>query len=139
MYVRAVDAAGNKDLLYVLNHNVYEWHYVSPAPLDIIFGVIGAFFGALFLAWLEQKRRQRKRAMEVFRALFFLSTSPPRLSLSLWLPVRAHFITATFPAPSHASPLPSPLSPLTSHPTPHPTPLSLPPLLATLLILSGTP
>ena len=64
MYVRAVDPSGNKDLLYVYGSNVYEWHYVSPAPLDIIFGVIGAFFGFLLLAYLEKKRRERKRAME---------------------------------------------------------------------------
>ena len=64
LYVRAVDPAGNKDLLYVYGKNIYEWNYVSPAPLDIIFGVIGSFFGGLLLAYLDKKRRERKRAME---------------------------------------------------------------------------
>jgi hypothetical protein len=39
LYVRAVDPSGNRDKFYYEGVNVYEWNYVSPAPLDIIFGV----------------------------------------------------------------------------------------------------
>jgi hypothetical protein len=39
LYVRAVDAAGNRDLEFVAGENVYQWRYVSPTPWDIIFGV----------------------------------------------------------------------------------------------------
>jgi hypothetical protein len=38
--VRAVDPAGNRDALYVMGRNVYNWYYLSPTPWDIILGTV---------------------------------------------------------------------------------------------------
>ena len=36
VYARAIDAAGNKDYLYVPKVNVHQWYYLSPIPWTII-------------------------------------------------------------------------------------------------------
>jgi hypothetical protein len=38
--VRAVDPAGNRDAVYVMGRNVYNWYYLSPTPWDIILGTL---------------------------------------------------------------------------------------------------
>ena len=64
LYVRAVDPAGNRDIEYSMNVNVYNWYYTSPVPLDIILGSIGAFLFILLIAFIEYRRRIKKAAME---------------------------------------------------------------------------
>jgi hypothetical protein len=64
LYVRAVDPAGNRDEKYEKGRNVFAWNYVSPTPLDIIFGCVAGFLFLAFLAYLEYRRRVKKAAME---------------------------------------------------------------------------
>eukprot|EP01039_Chlorochromonas_danica_P008280 gene8280-9129_t len=64
LFVRAVDPSGNRDDLFIYGVNVYRWHYISPTPWDIIFGIVGAFIGLCLLAYLEYRRRVKKAAME---------------------------------------------------------------------------
>jgi len=64
VYSRAVDAAGNKDYLYIPGTNVHTWYYISPIPWPIIGACIGSFLGAALIAWLEYRRRMKKAAME---------------------------------------------------------------------------
>lgn len=64
VYSRAVDAAGNKDFLYIPGTNVHTWYYISPIPWPIIGACIGSFLGAALIAWLEYRRRMKKAAME---------------------------------------------------------------------------
>lgn len=66
MYVRAIDPAGNKDVLYKFGSdgNVYRWKYFSPTAWDIIFIVLFCILGLLLLGFLEYRRRIRKAAME---------------------------------------------------------------------------
>jgi hypothetical protein len=45
--VRAVDPAGNRDALYVMGRNVYNWYYLSPTPWDIILGTLHAITSVL--------------------------------------------------------------------------------------------
>jgi hypothetical protein len=35
-----VDPAGNRDAVYVMGRNVYNWYYLSPTPWDIILGTL---------------------------------------------------------------------------------------------------
>ena len=64
VYARAIDAAGNKDYLYVPKINVHQWYYKSPIPWTIISACVGAFMGLSVLGYLEYRRRMRKAAME---------------------------------------------------------------------------
>jgi len=64
LYVRAIDAAGNRDERYILNQNVYEWFYVSPTPWDIIAEGVCSFLGLCFFGYMEYRRRVKKAAME---------------------------------------------------------------------------
>lgn len=64
VYARAVDAAGNKDYLYIPGTNVHTWYYISPIPWPIIGACIGSFLGAALIGWLEYRRRMKKAAME---------------------------------------------------------------------------
>lgn len=64
LYVRAIDAANNRDERFIDGQNVYEWYYVSPIPWDIIMMVIGSFIGLCIIAYMEYRRRVKKAAME---------------------------------------------------------------------------
>lgn len=64
LYVRAIDAAGNRDERYIMNSNVYEWFYVSPTPWDIILFSVFGFLGLCFFGYMEYRRRVKKAAME---------------------------------------------------------------------------
>ena len=64
LYVRAIDAAGNRDERYVMNQNVYEWFYVSPTPWDIIAQGVFGFLALCFFGYMEYRRRVKKAAME---------------------------------------------------------------------------
>jgi hypothetical protein len=66
LYVRAMDAAGNTDYSYRETLNMYRWHYVSPLPWDIIWGVGTAGFVILLAIYFEYRRRKKKRAMEKY-------------------------------------------------------------------------
>ena len=64
LFVRAIDAAGNRDERYFYKLNVHEWYYVSPTPWDIIAEAVGTFIGLGLFGYLEYRRRVRRAAME---------------------------------------------------------------------------
>ena len=64
LYVRAIDAAGNRDERFIMGQNVHEWFYVSPTPWDIIAQGVCSFLGLCFFGYMEYRRRVKKAAME---------------------------------------------------------------------------
>jgi hypothetical protein len=46
-YVRAVDAAGNRDFTFVEGQNMYTWYYKNPLNWALILGCTGAGVGLL--------------------------------------------------------------------------------------------
>lgn len=64
LYVRAIDASGNKDYRYSTSTNVHIWMYIPPPPWGLIFGMT---FGAVTLIGglhFEFRRRAKKKALE---------------------------------------------------------------------------
>lgn len=65
-YVRAVDAAGNVDVVFDgLNfRNMYKWKYNTRLPWDYIGYSVLSFLTCVLVAYKEYQRRKRKAAME---------------------------------------------------------------------------
>ena len=62
-YLRAIDPAGNVGYQYQ-EENVYLWTWVDPLPLPWIIGGACAALFVMILAYMEYRRRKKKRAME---------------------------------------------------------------------------
>lgn len=64
MYLRAIDASGNRDIGFMKNRNVYTWYYSQPLPWSkISWGIVG-FVIFLNVAYINYRRRERKAALE---------------------------------------------------------------------------
>ena len=65
-YVRAVDAAGNVDVVFdgLRFRNMYKWKYNTRLPWDYIGYSVLSFLTCVLVAYKEYQRRKRKAAME---------------------------------------------------------------------------
>ena len=62
--VRAIDPAGNTDMLFVKGQNVYTWIYYPPIPWLLIMMILLAIIIISTATYYEIRRRRKKRAME---------------------------------------------------------------------------
>lgn len=62
--VRAIDPAGNIDLVMEKGLNVYEWVFIPKLPIGLILGLIFAFLFVTGGAYWQYRRARKKKAME---------------------------------------------------------------------------
>ncbi|GBG33249.1 Hypothetical Protein FCC1311_094732 [Hondaea fermentalgiana] len=64
MTVRAIDPAGNVDVVYAEGRNQYTWTYVPKVPVGLIMGILFIFALLGLAVYLEMRRRKKKAALE---------------------------------------------------------------------------
>eukprot|EP01029_Cantina_marsupialis_P018399 TRINITY_DN4221_c0_g1_i1.p1 TRINITY_DN4221_c0_g1~~TRINITY_DN4221_c0_g1_i1.p1 ORF type:complete len:873 (+),score=217.51 TRINITY_DN4221_c0_g1_i1:67-2685(+) len=62
--LRALDPAGNADVMFEEGRNLLNWEYVEPLPWTLIIIVLLLIIIALIVLLLEYRRRKRKKKME---------------------------------------------------------------------------
>ena len=66
IFLRAIDPAGNRDMLFSTLTNVYQWHYVPPIPWSFVAGGIITGLASIVVGYFEYRTRRRKAILQRF-------------------------------------------------------------------------